>query len=115
MFSGDSSVLGLLIAVSAAGSLVGSLVLATFPDSYRGQLLIGSGIVLGLGLIGLSFSPSVLVAIPFMVIIGIGQAGRQSVGNTLLLAYADDSYRGRVMSLFMLQFAVMSFGGAGGG
>lgn len=113
VYSDNSSVLGLLIATSAVGSLVGSLVLASLPDRRRGLLLIGSGIVLGLGLIGLSGSPAVWVAMPFMAVIGLGQAGRQSVGNTLLLVYADEAYRGRVMSLFMLQFAVMSLGAFG--
>jgi len=113
VFSDSSAVLGLLIAVSAVGSLVGSLILASLPDRRRGRLLIGSGIVLGIGLIGLSVSPVVLVAIPFMVVIGLGQAGRQSVGNTLLQVYSEDVYRGRVMSLFMLQFAVMSLGAFG--
>lgn len=111
VFSENASVLGLLIAISAIGALAGSLVLASLPDRYRGLLLIASAIALGLGLIGLSFSPEVWIAAPFMVAIGLGQSGRQSIGNTLILVYSDAAHRGRVTSIFMLQFAVMSVGG----
>lgn len=110
VFSDNASLLGLLIAISAVGSLVGSLVLASLPDRHRGWLLIGSGILLGIGLLGLSFSPLLWTAIPFMVVIGVGQAGRQSVAMTLLQAYSEDTYRGRVLGIFMLQFSMMSFG-----
>jgi len=110
VLTSDPKFLGVLIAVSAVGALAGSLVLASLPDRRRGQLLIGSAIVLGVGLIGLSASSLVWVAIPFMIVIGIGQAGRQSIANTLLQTYSKDAYRGRVMALFMMQFAMMSIG-----
>ena len=33
-----------------------------------------------------------------------------TLGNTLLQYYVDDEYRGRVMSIFMMQIGVMSLG-----
>jgi MFS family permease len=106
----NATLLGILIAISAVGSLAGSLVLASLPDRRRGQLMIGSAIILGVGLLGLSAGSVLWIAIPFMVVIGLGQAGRQSVANTLLQVYSEDAYRGRVMALFMMQFAMMSLG-----
>ena len=45
-----------------------------------------------------------------MLFIGVGSAGRQALGNILLQTYSLDEYRGRVMSIYMTQFGLMSFG-----
>lgn len=103
-------ILGLLTSVSAAGALAGALVLATLPSRRRGLLLIGGGFILGVGLLAFSLSTVLWVSVPVMVVIGIGQSLRQSVANVLLQTYAEDAYRGRVMSVFMTQFAMMSLG-----
>jgi MFS family permease len=110
VFDGDATMVGVLTAVIAVGSLVGSLVLASLPDRKRGRLLIASGVFLGVGLVGLSISVGPWAALPFLIVVGLGQAGRQSVANTLLQVYSDVEYRGRVMALFMTQFAMMSVG-----
>jgi MFS family permease len=45
----------------------------------------------------------------------MGQAGRMSLGNTLIQYYVESSYRGRVMSIYVMQFGLTSFGGASAG
>ncbi|MFC1978339.1 MFS transporter, partial [Chloroflexota bacterium] len=45
-----------------------------------------------------------------IVFVGLGQTGRMTLGNTLLMYYVDDDYRGRVMSIYMMEFGLMSFG-----
>ena len=73
-------------------------------------MLLASGVILGLALVGFSFSNSLYLSIVLMVIVGLGQTGRMTLGNTLLQYYVDDQYRGRVMSIYLMQFGLSSFG-----
>lgn len=45
-----------------------------------------------------------------MAIGGLGQTGRMALGNTLLQYYVEDNYRGRVMSIHMMDFGFTSLG-----
>jgi len=110
VFDEGAGTIGVLTSVSAAGSLVGALVLASLPDRRRGLLLVASALTLGGGLLAFSQSGVVLIAAVCMIVVGVGQAGRQSIANTLLQAHSEDAYRGRVMALFMTQFSMMSLG-----
>ena len=102
--------LGLLMSVTGAGSLVGSLVIASLPPRRRGLLFLLSSLFQGVMLIFFSISTWFWVTAPVMLVMGIGQSGRQSLSNVLVQAYTDDEHRGRVMSVFMLQFGLTSFG-----
>ncbi|MCX8126808.1 MAG: MFS transporter, partial [Dehalococcoidia bacterium] len=48
--------LGVLVSVSGIGAMVGTLVLASLPNRRRGLMLLVSGAILGLALVGFSFS-----------------------------------------------------------
>ena len=102
--------LGLLIAVSAVGSLAGSLVLASLPARRRGLLLLLSSVFVGLALMGFASTRMIWLSGFFMLFVGVGSAGRQALGNVLLQQYSLDEYRGRVMSLYMTEFGIMAFG-----
>jgi len=41
-------------------------------------------------------------------VVGVGQAARMSLSNVLIQSYVDDDYRGRVMSIYMLEMSVLS-------
>ena len=45
-----------------------------------------------------------------MIILGMGDAGRMSLNQALLIELSDNEYRGRVMSIFMLNFGFMPLG-----
>jgi MFS family permease len=104
------SKLGLLLSATGAGSLFGALLIASLPPKRRGLLFILSSAAQGVGLLAFSASTWFWVTMPIMVFMGIGQAGRQSFSNVLIQTYVDDDYRGRVMSIYMLQFSLTSFG-----
>ena len=109
VFDGDASDLGLLIAVSAAGSLAASLVVASLPERRRGLLLLLSAVLLGGALLAFSTTTSMWVAGVFIAVVGVGTAGRQAIGTVLLMTYVEEAYRGRVMSVFMTQVSLMLF------
>ncbi len=102
--------MGILLSVTGIGSIVGSVILASLPNKKRGVMLLGSGILLGLALTGFSFSTSWPLSLGVIIFVGLGQTGRMTLSNTLLQYYADKKYLGRVMSIYMMQFGLTSFG-----
>jgi predicted MFS family arabinose efflux permease len=102
--------MGVLISVSGVGAMIGSIVLASLPNKKRGLMLLFSVLLLGLALIGFSFSGSWYLSLVLIIFVGLGQTGRMTLGNTLLQYYVQDEYRGRVMSLYLMEFGLMSFG-----
>ncbi len=106
----DAGYLGLMITVSGGGALIGALVIASLPPVRRGVLLIASAIVIGVALLLFSGTSVYWVGLVMMVFVGVGSAGRQALGQVLIHNYVENEYRGRVMSVYMTQFSVMSFG-----
>ncbi|MDO8687751.1 MAG: MFS transporter [Dehalococcoidales bacterium] len=102
--------LGVLMSLSGVGAMAGSLVLASLPNKRRGVMLLASSLVLGLGLAVFAFSGSWPLSLGLMVFIGLGQAGRQTLGSTLLQSYTDAAYLGRVMSINMMDMGLSSLG-----
>ncbi len=105
-----ASGLGVLMSVSGAGSMVGSFVLASLPNKKRGLMLLISSTFLGVALASFSFSTSWPLSLGLVVFVGLGQMGQMTLGNTLLQYYVADEYLGRVMSILMMQFGLMSLG-----
>ncbi len=101
--------LGLLMSVTGVGALIGSLVIASLPGRNRGMILLISALIMGIALIAFSISTWFWVTVPIMLAVGFGQAGRQSLGNVLLQTYTEASYRGRMTSIYMLEFSVTAF------
>jgi MFS family permease len=110
ILDGGATELGLLMAISGAGSLLGSLVIASMPERRRGLLYLLSAIFLGVALLAFAASGTFVISAAVMVLVGIGTAGRQTLGNVLLQSYVEDRYRGRVMSIWMTQWGIMSGG-----
>ena len=116
IFNVGAKGMGILISVSGIGAMAGSIFLASMPNKRRGLMFIIGSLILGLSLVGFSFSsylfPSIAwpLALGFIVFVGVGQTARMTLGNTLLQYYVQDEYRGRVMSLYMMEFGLTSFG-----
>ncbi len=100
--------LGMLQSIAGIGSLAAVLVIASMPSRHRGLVLLLGAFVMGVALLGFSFSTSVLITAPIMIVISIGQTFRMSLSSVLLQVYVDDAYRGRVMSLFMMEMSMVS-------
>jgi len=107
--------MGVLVSISGIGAIIGSVVLASLPNKKRGLMLLAGSLILALALVGFSFSSSWYLSLGVIVFVGLGQTARMTLSNTLLQYYADDEYRGRVMSIYMMEFSLMSFGTFGAG
>lgn len=104
-----ASGLGLLMSVSGIGAVTGSLVLASLPNKKRGLMLIVGTLMMALSLIVFAFSKSMTLSMVIIVFVGLGQTSRMALGNTLIQYYTEPEYRGRVMSIYMMQFGLTSF------
>jgi MFS family permease len=103
--------LGYLMSATGIGSLAGSLVIASFTWKHRGRVyLLGSAFQGAMLLLAFTVSTSFWMMAPLMLAMGIGQSARQSLSNVLIQTYVDDEYRGRVMSIYMMQFSLSQFG-----
>ena len=100
--------LGLLISLSGIGSLLGSLYVASFGNRKRARLLLIGGLLMGVSLLGFAWSTHFWFSTVLLTVVGFGQASRMSLSNVLIQSYVDDDFRGRVMSIYMLEMAFLS-------
>src|SRR6185295_6659223 len=102
---GGPNTLGLLMAASGVGALIGAMVLA----SRKSVLGLGKFIPLmactfGAGLIVFSFTRVLWLALLLMVITGLGFMVQMAASNTVLQTIVDEDKRGRVMSFYTMAF-----------
>lgn len=100
--------LGYLYGVSAIGGLAITLVLAGRASGPSRSAMYVLGALLGLGLIGLALSPNLWVALAAMAAIGACSSAFQLLNNVNLMRLCAPEYYGRVMSLTMMSFGLMS-------
>ena len=76
--------MGLLVTIMGGGSLVGSLFIASLGKSGRGMLLIIGSFMSGIALLFIALIPIYLVAAGLMVLLGLGDAGRRTLNQSLI-------------------------------
>lgn len=109
----SAAVMGSLLTVTAIGAIVGSLVIASLPDRNRGKILAYSLALFGVTLIAFAASTVFWLSAGIVLVLGIGQAVRQTVANVLIQARVDDLYRGRVSAMMLLDDPLESLGVVG--
>ena len=110
IYSLGPEAMGLMVSMMGLGSLGGSLFIAALGNWRRGRLLIFSAFLSGIALMLVAFLPFYAVALGLMVLLGLGDAGRRTLNQALIMEVSDDQYRGRVMSVFMTNFALIPLG-----
>lgn len=106
----EASAFGIMSSVTGIGAIVGSLFIATMSEHPRKpllQMLFGLGF--GAGLIGLglgSMAFGYVGALVALLAVGLFATSFQTINNTMLMAETKPEYYGRVMSVYMLTFAL---------
>ena len=106
VFGVGSAGFGAMSGMSAVGALAATILIANRadgPGAWRVQGLAGAVFAIGVALLGVT--PSFVVALVVLVVVGAASAGFQSVNNALVLSNSDRAYHGRVQSLMMLSFS----------
>jgi MFS family permease len=104
------SQLGFLMSLTGFGALTGSLVVASMTAKKRGVVLLSSALIMGVTIVAFSISTNIYITGVIVFAIGIGQSLRMSLSNVLIQTYTDPEYRGRVMSVYMMEFSLVAFG-----
>jgi MFS family permease len=101
---------GTLQSFQGIGALFGSFFVASAASRGRGKMMIGWGLLLGVGIVAFATSTNYWITLPIMVVIGAGQSGRMAIGQVLIQSYSEEEYRGRVQSVWFMQFSMVQFG-----
>ena len=102
--------MGLMVSAMGGASLFGALFVASLSNWRRGMLLLIGSFMSGIALVLIASVPIYIAAVFFMIPLGLGDAGRRTLNQSLVMEEADDEYRGRVMSVFMLNRGMMPLG-----
>ena len=95
--------LGLLMAVSGAGAVVGSLLVASVARTEgNGRLLLGLTVLYGLPIVVAAFSRTLWITLPMIFLGGVLGAAFMSGNNAMIQHRVSDDVRGRVMGAYML-------------
>ena len=103
--------LGLLMAVSGSGAVVGSFLVASKGRAEgTGRLLIVATVVYGVVILGAALSRTLWLTLPLLFAAGVIGAGFWSANTAVLQHRVDDEVRGRVMGAYMLTWGLMPLG-----
>ena len=110
-FDMSEPLIGVLLAFAGVGGIVGTLVVANLQGGYRrGLILLAGSMVSGLAILLLASFPVLWVGMGFMVVIGIAESIRMTLGQSLSLESTAPQYRARVASIYMMTFGLMPLG-----
>lgn len=103
--------LGLLMAGSGCGAVVGSLLVASAARSEgTGRLLLNMTVLYGLPIVGVGLSRTLWLTLPLLFVAGLLGAAFMSGNNALVQHRVSDDVRGRVMGAYMLTWGLMPLG-----
>jgi MFS family permease len=102
---------GALQAIGGVGGLIGGLIVANMDRHPRkGRIMFWAAMITGVFLVGFALSPWFALALPMMLVVGLGSMIFQTVNNTVVTSIIPDNVRGRVMSVVMMSFGLMPLG-----
>lgn len=106
-----ASGLGILMAASGIGALAGSIITASMGNfKHKGVLLLSTSAMFGIFLILFAASDQIYPSLLMLVGVGVASTIYSAVNNTLLLLNVDDSMRGRVMGIYMINVGLIPLG-----
>jgi len=106
----ESGSLGLLLSILGLGSLAGSIGVAAIGRKNRGLLLIMGGFAAGISMLLIALIPIYYVAAVIMLALGLSDAGHKAINLALVMENSDEQFRGRVVSVWMLNWGLMPLG-----
>lgn len=102
---GGPNTLGLLMAASGVGALVGAMLLAARKSVLGlGKFIPLMAGVFGAGLVAFSFTRVLWLSLALMILTGLGFMVQMAVSNTVLQTIVEEDKRGRVMSFYTMAF-----------
>ncbi len=107
IYHGGAQMLGLLMASSGLGALIGALYLTTRKNVLGlSKVIFISCLVFGVGMAAFAVAPLPL-SVAFLAFSGFGLMVQMAASNTILQSMVDEGKRGRVMSFYTMSFMGM--------
>jgi MFS family permease len=112
-FGTGSTGYGLLSAAHGAGSLIGTLIIATLAQRMLrpGTVMLVTAACMGLALMMFSRSPGMGLAMPMLALVGFNSTFYLTHVTTIIQQAVPDQLRGRVLSLYSLCWNLLPLGG----
>ncbi len=104
---------GMMLSVVAVGSVAGGFANAAWGDSApwtKGVQLVGGLMCFGVSLMAFAISPMLLPALVALMFVGVSSTSYRAVNQTLIQSHVEDEYRGRMMSLYLLDRGLAPLG-----
>jgi MFS family permease len=109
IFHGGSRTLGLLMAASGLGALIGAIYLAGRRNVLGlGKVIALTAALFGAGLIVFSRTSVLMVGLGVLLFSGFGMMVQMAASNIILQTIVDEDKRGRVMSFYTMAFMGLS-------
>jgi MFS family permease len=106
---GGPHTLGWLMTATGIGALCSALWLAMRTSVLGlGRIVCGASLVFGSALIAFSYSRSIWLSLPLLVLVGGGMMMQMAATNTLIQTLVDEHMRGRVLSFYTMAFFGMT-------
>lgn len=104
--------LGLLLAANGIGAFVGALIATRLSVGGRRGLWVNSGVLaFGLMLVGFGQTGSIWLTLPTILVTGLTYACYSTLNDTLIQTMVEESYRGRVSTLYSMVWGLSPIGG----
>lgn len=110
LFDRGPETLGLLNSVMGTGAIIGAVVIAVRRPRRRGWVLLIGGFLSAAGLLVAAGYATLGVIAGCMVVIGVGDALRRSLALALIMESTAPEFRGRVSSVYTMNFGLMPLG-----
>jgi MFS family permease len=108
--------LGILLACNGVGSLAGTLLVALMTGvRHRGRLIVAGVGLFGLTIVLYALSANVVLSCVLIGLLGLIASTYATLNDTLVQTLVDDSYRGRVLSVYSMLWGLTPIGGLIGG
>lgn len=99
----DAATLGYLLAINGAGSVVGTLSVARYHQlRQRGRRILWALAAFAVFLIAFGLTSNVWIACVLVFLLGVTYGFVAALNDTLIQLLVDESYRGRVMSVYAM-------------
>ena len=97
------------LVLSEVGALAGAVVIAGQREGGRGKLFVGAGALIGVVMVSAGLIPIYVLVVAVTAAAGLGTAVVWTLGQILIMGQIENRYRGRVMSIFMMNSGLMLF------
>lgn len=108
IFQGNAATLGIIDGVIGLGAFIGALFLASLKKgAHLSKILVINTLIFGVGLSLFAKTPVFGIALICMAVAAFGMMSVRTLSNTMIQLQVADTYRGRVISIYVMVLTAM--------